>query len=130
MLSLNLWSGGRIQSDVERAEALAQASQKQESVTRDDVALLSTEAYLQWAHHKHMVALAQDNLKTHDRILRDFQTITQVDPGRRIDLNQAQVRYDNAQLAVVQHETEVTVAAERLARVLMAPAPAEPAKKN
>lgn len=126
VLSLNLWSGGRIQSDVERAEALAQASQKQESVTRDDVALLSTEAYLQWAHHKHMVALAQDNLKTHDRILRDFQTITQVDPGRRIDLNQAQVRYDNAQLAVLQHETEVTVAAERLARVLMAPAPAQP----
>ena len=126
VLSLNLWSGGRIQSDVERAEALAQASQKQEGVTRDDVALLCTEAYLQWAHHKHMVALAQDNLKTHDRILRDFQTITQVDPGRRIDLNQAQVRYDNAQLAMLQQETEVTVASERLARMLMAPTPAQP----
>lgn len=126
VLSLNLWSGGRIQSDVERAQALAKASQKQEGVTRDNVALLGTEAYLQWAHHKQMVALAQDNLKTHGKILRDFQTITQVDPGRRIDLNQAQVRYDNAQLAVLKNETEVIVAAERMTRMLMAPAPAEP----
>jgi outer membrane protein, adhesin transport system len=126
VLSLNLWSGGRIQSDVERAEAQAQASQQQEGITRDDVALLGTEAYLQWAHQKQMVALAQENLSTHAKILRDFQTITQVDPGRRIDLNQAQVRYDNAQLAVLKNETEMAVAAERLARLLMAPAPAEP----
>lgn len=126
VLSLNLWSGRRIQSDVERAEALAQASQKQEHITRDDVALLSSEAYLQWAHHKNMVSLAQENLNTHDKILRDFQTITQVDPGRRIDLNQAQVRHDNARLVLLKSETEMAVAAERVSRMLMAPAPAEP----
>ncbi|MFY9182830.1 MAG: TolC family protein [Limnohabitans sp.] len=125
-LSLNLWSGGRIQSDVERSEALAKASQKQEQITRDDVALLSSEAYLQWAHARQMVSLAQDNLNTHDKILQDFQTITQVDPGRRIDLNQAQVRHDNARLVLLKNETERAVAAERLARMLMAPAPAEP----
>lgn len=126
VLSLNLWSGGRIQSDVERSEALAQASQKQESITRDDVALLSTEAYMQWAHHQQMVLLAQENLKTHEKILQDFQTITQVDPGRRIDLSQAQVRHDNAKLVLLKSETEMAVAAERVARMLMAPAPAEP----
>lgn len=125
-LSLNLWSGGRIQSDVERSEALAKASQKQEQITRDDVALLSSEAYLQWAHARQMVSLAQENLNTHDKILQDFQTITQVDPGRRIDLNQAQVRHDNARLVLLKNETERAVAAERLARMLMAPAPAEP----
>ncbi|WP_416558900.1 TolC family protein [Limnohabitans sp. yimb22184] len=125
-LSLNLWSGGRIQSDVERSEALAKASQKQEQITRDDVALLSSEAYLQWAHARQMVSLAQQNLSTHDKILQDFQTITQVDPGRRIDLNQAQVRHDNARLVLLKNETERAVAAERLARMLMAPAPAEP----
>ena len=96
VLNLNLWSGGRIQADVDRAQAQAQASRKQEAVTRDDVALLGSEAYLQWAHQQRMVALAEDNLGTHQKILRDFQTITQIDPGRRIDLNQAQVRYDNA----------------------------------
>ena len=125
-LSLNLWSGGRIQSDVERAQALAKASQKQEQITRDDVALLSSEAYLQWAHTRQMVSLAQENLSTHAKILQDFQTITQVDPGRRIDLNQAQVRHDNAKLLLLRNETERAVAAERLARMLMAPAPDEP----
>lgn len=126
VLSLNLWSGGRIQSDVERSQSLALASQKQEDITRDDVALLSSEAYLQWAHHRHMVSLAQENLNTHDKILRDFQTITQVDPGRRIDLNQAQVRFDNARLVLLKSETEMAVAAERVARMLMAPPPPEP----
>jgi outer membrane protein TolC len=125
-LSLNLWSGGRIQSDVERSEALAKASQKQEHITRDDVALLSSEAYLQWAHSKQMVKLAQENLSTHEKILQDFQTITQVDPGRRIDLNQAQVRHDNARLVLLKNESEMAVAAERVARMLVAPAPAEP----
>ena len=126
VLSLNLWSGGRIQSDVERAEALTKTSQKQEHVTRDDVALLSSEAYLQWAYHSQMVLLAQDNLNKHQKILRDFQTITQVDPGRRIDLNQAQVRYDNAQLSLLKSQTEMAGSAERLARMLMAPAPVKP----
>jgi len=126
VLSLNLWSGRRIQSDVERSQAQAKASQKQELITRDDVALLTSEAYLQWAHHKQMMALAHDNLATHEKILRDFQVITQVDPGRRIDLNQAQVRYDNAQLVLLKSEADMRLAAERLARMLMAPAPTEP----
>lgn len=126
VLNLNLWSGGRIQADVDRAQAQAQASRKQEAITRDDVALLGSEAYLQWAHQQRMVALAEDNLGTHQKILRDFQTITQIDPGRRIDLNQAQVRYDNARLALLKSETDKAVAAERLSRVLMAPVPAQP----
>ena len=126
VLNLNLWSGGRIQADVDRAQAQAQASRLQEAVTRDDVALLSSEAYLQWAHQQHLVALAQDNLGTHEKILRDFQTITQIDPGRRIDLNQAQVRYDNARLALLKSETDKAVAAERVSRVLMTPAPEQP----
>ena len=126
VLSLNLWSGGRIQSDVERAQAQVKASQQQEHLTRDEVALLGSEAYLQWAHHSQMVALARTNLLAHEKILQDFETISQVDTGRRIDLNQAQVRYDNARLALIRSETDMRVAAERVARVLMAPPPAEP----
>jgi adhesin transport system outer membrane protein len=126
VLNLNLWSGGRIQADIDRAEALTQASRRQETVTRDDVALLSSEAYLQWAHQHQMVALAENNLSTHEKILRDFQTITQFDPGRRIDLNQAQVRYDNARLGLLRSETDKAVAAERVSRMLMAPAPEKP----
>jgi outer membrane protein, adhesin transport system len=126
VLSLNLWSGGRIQSDVERSQAQAKASQKQEYINRDDVALITSEAYLQWAHQKRVYQLATENLGAHEKILNDFKIITQVDPGRRIDLNQAQVRFDNAQLSMIRSEIDLRVAAERLARMIMAPAPAEP----
>lgn len=126
VLSLNLWSGGRIQSDVERAQALTQAAQQQELLTRDDVAQLSSEAYLLWAHQKNMVSLAEQNLIAHEKILNDFQLISRVDPGRRIDLEQAQVRYDNARLTLVRSDTDMRVAAQRLSRMLMAPAPTEP----
>jgi len=126
VLSLNLWSGGRIQSDVERSQAQARASQNQESITRDDVALFTSEAYLQWAHHMKMTVLARENLNAHEKILNDFQIITRVDPGRRIDLNQAQVRFDNAKLSMIRSEIDMRLAAERLARMIMAPAPPEP----
>ena len=126
VLSLNLWSGGRIASDIERAKALSQASQLQEHLTRDEVALLSSEAYLQWAHHSHMTSLAEENLAAHEKILRDFQTISQVDSGRRIDLSQAQVRYENARIAVIRSQTDMRVSGERVSRMLMAPAPAAP----
>lgn len=126
VLNLNLWSGGRIQSDVERAEALTQAAQQQEYLTRDDVALLSSEAYLQWAHQKSMQRLAQQNLQAHEKILHDFRLISQVDTGRLIDLHQAQVRYDNARLALIRIETDLRTAAQRVERLLMAPGPVEP----
>lgn len=126
VLSLNLWSGGRIQSDVERAEAMTKAAQQQEYLTRDDVALLSSEAYLLWAHQKNMMSLAQKNLSAHEKILNDFRIISQVDSGRRIDLDQAQVRYDNARLAMIRAESDMRVAAERLTRMLMTPVPSEP----
>lgn len=126
VLNLNLWSGWRIQSDVERAQALTQAAQQQEHLTRDDVALLSSEAYLQWAHQTQMRVLAQDNLRAHEKILNDFQLISQVDTGRRIDLSQAQVRYDNARLALTRIEADLRTTAERVTRLLMAPVPVAP----
>ena len=126
-LSLNLWSGGRIQSDVARAQALALASQKQQAITRDEVALLSAEAYLQWAHQRDMLALAQANLAKHASILSDFEKIAQIDTGRRIDLDQARVRHDNARLIRLKTQTELDAAAQRLTRLLMAPLPDAPA---
>ena len=125
-LSLNLWSGGRISSDVERSQALAQASQKQQLVTRDEVARLSAEAYLLWAHHRDMLTLAEDNLATHQNILNDFEKIAQIDTGRRIDLDQARVRFDNANLIRLKNQTDLSVAIQRLSRMLMAPPPSAP----
>lgn len=125
-LRLNLWSGGRISADVERAQAIARASQKQQHITRDEVALLSSEAYWQWAYQRDMLALALHNLATHQSILADFERIAEIDTGRRIDLDQARVRHDNAQLIWIRSQTELDAAAQYLTRMLMAPTPVEP----
>jgi adhesin transport system outer membrane protein len=65
-------------------------------------------------------------LAQHASILNDFEKIAQVDTGRRIDLDQARVRHDNARLIRLKTQTELDAAAQRLARLLMAPLPAEP----
>lgn len=125
-LSLNLWSGGRIQSDIERSESLFKASQFQQSIAQDDVALLSSEAYMQWAHFREMVFLSQENLVQHEKILNDFQKIFAVDKGRQIDLNQAQVRFENAKISLMKNESEMETSMQRVSRMLNRPLPAEP----
>lgn len=126
MVSLNLWSGLKIQSDIERSKAASDAGRHQIRLTRDDVALMTTEAYLVWAHQREMVRLAQSNVSSHERILLDFIKITEVDTGRRIDLNQAQVRFDNARLSLAQREADFASSSQRLRRMLLGQMPAEP----
>lgn len=123
---LNLWSGGRIEADAERAEALTLGSEYQEAMTRDDVALLAAEAYINWARSLAMSDLATKNVASHRVTLDDIQKIVNVDGGRRIDLEQAQVRMDNASLAKLQRQTELLQARQRLSRFWQASLPAKP----
>ncbi len=113
---LNLWSGGRIEAEAERAEALTLAGEAQQRLTQDEVALQSSEAYLGWLKGHDLLALAQRNLQAHLDTLHDIRTIAQVDTGRRIDLAQAQVRVDNARLAMHSRQAELAVAEHRLQR--------------
>ncbi len=125
-LTMNVWSGWAIESDVERSKALADAGRQQQRITRDDVALLATEAYLNWARSLQLVGLAQTNLKEHERIRQDLATITEIDIGRRVDLDQAQVRFENASLSLQQRQAELAVASQRLSRMLLGRMPPQP----
>ena len=125
-VSLNVWSGWRIESQVERARALSDAGQKQQQITRDEVALLAIEGYLNWARTGDLVRLAKDNLKAHERIRGNIATIVGIDTGRRVDLEQADVRLENARLSLQQRETEHEVARQRLTRMLLMSPPSEP----
>ena len=98
-MRLNLWSGGRIEAEANRAEALTQGGELAEAATRDDAALLAAEAYINWARSIELFNLAVRNLESHSVTLEDIRKIVAVDSGRQIDLNQAQVRMDNAALS-------------------------------
>lgn len=125
-VSMNLWSSWRIQSGVERSRALADSGRQQQRITRDDVALLATEGYLNWAHQQDMVRLAKDNLAQHQRILGNIGQIVEADSGRRIDYTQAQVRLTNAELALKQSTADLAIAQERLNRMLLGRLPDKP----
>lgn len=113
---VNLWSGGRIEAEAERAQAQTQSTASQALQTLDDVALQATEAYLGWVRQTDLTALAQRNLQVHQEILEDIRIIAEVDTGRRIDLQQAQVRVDNARLALELRQAELAQMTQKLRR--------------
>lgn len=123
---LNLWSGGRIEADARRAEALTAGSEFAEATTRDDVALLAAEAYINWARAIDMHNLAAKNYESHSVTLEDIRKIVAVDGGRELDFKQARVRMDNAALSKLQRETELKQARQRLMRFWIGPLPSKP----
>ena len=129
-MSVNVWSGWRIQSDVERSQAMANSAREQQKITRDDIALQCIEGYLNWAHQLEMVKLAEENLAFHRRVLGSTEVILQADRGRRVDRNQAMVRYQNAKLILAQRQGDLAQAADRLSRMLLGQMPQEPSGLN
>jgi adhesin transport system outer membrane protein len=77
---------------------------------------LAAEAYINWARGLEMADLATKNLESHQITLNDIRKIVAVDAGRRIDLEQAQVRMDNAKLIKLQRDTDLAQARQRLTR--------------
>ena len=129
-LNMNVWSGWRIQADVERSQAMASSAREQQKITRDDIALQCIEGYLNWANQLEMVKLAEENLAFHRRVLGSTETILQADRGRRVDRNQAMVRYQNAKLILAQRQGDLAQAADRLSRMLLGEMPQEPSGLN
>jgi len=125
-VTFNIWSGGRIQADVDRSTSISSARLQQQRLTRDEVGLLALEAYLNWSRGLDLVTLAQANVNTHRRILNDVRKITQIDKGRMIDQDQVEVRLENAELTLRQRQTEMEIAAQRLERMLLGSLPLKP----
>lgn len=125
-MNLNIWSGWRIQSEVERAQSVHNAQRQQQRITRDEVAFLVVDAYLNWMRSSELVGLAQKNLAAHERLTRDVQKIAAIDQGRGIDVDQAQVRTENARLLLDQRLTEQQIYSQRLQRMLLGRLPQNP----
>jgi outer membrane protein TolC len=113
---VNLWSGGKIEAEAQRAEALTLASEYQQANTLDEVAQLAAEAYINWDKTADLYSLAVRNVNAHRETLNDIQKIAQADTGRRVDYEQALVRMENATLALQQRKSDFAQAMQRLRR--------------
>lgn len=114
--SYTLYAGGGIEAAVVRAQALQRAADGKTASTLDEVGVQAAEAYIVWARQLETLQLARENLQALQRIRDDVRRIVEVDPGRRVDLAQAEVRVNAAALAVEQRDGELAQAAARLAR--------------
>lgn len=113
---VNLWSGGKIEAEATRAEALTRAAELQRDGTLEDVALQASEAYINWDKTADLYSLAVRNLNSHRETLEDIQKIAEVDTGRRIDYEQALVRMENAALTLQQRKADLVQAMQKLRR--------------
>jgi len=113
---VNLWSGGKIEAEAQRAEALTLASEYQQANTLDEVAQLAAEAYINWDKTSDLYSLAVRNVNAHRETLNDIQKIAQADTGRRVDYDQALVRMENATLALQQRKSDFAQSIQRLRR--------------
>lgn len=121
-----LYAGGSIEAGVARAEHLVRVADGKLKASRDEVAQQAGEAYLQWARGLEQLALARKNMRVLQLIRDDVQSIVEVDKGRMVDLNQAEVRVRAGALTVSHREVELEQARLRLTRYLESGVPAEP----
>lgn len=115
-VTYTVYAGGAIVAGIERAQAGLRGANSKTGATRDDVALQAAEAYLGWGRSLQLLRLASTNLGAHERILDDIRAIVEVDPGRRVDQRQAELRVSAARLIVSQRQVELVQARNRLAR--------------
>ena len=125
-VNLNIWSGWRIQSGVERAQATLDSRKHQHRITQDEVAFLVIEAYLNWIRTGELIRIAKTNLAAHERLRSDILKIVKVDQGRRIDVDQAQVRVESARLSLQERLAEHEIHALKLSRMLLGALPSNP----
>ncbi len=125
-VSLNLWSGGRISADVDRARAQVDASRHSVDITRDQVAQLAVQGYLNWARSQELERSARENHLAHQRLHALVSKMVEADPGRSVDLEQVRARLAGAQLMLEQNKAGLAIAAERVRRMLLGVVPREP----
>lgn len=121
-----VYAGGGIEAAVDRAEHQVRAAEGKVSSTQDEVTQQTAEAYLLWARSLEQKKLAAQNLKVLTEMSDDVRKIVAVDPGRAVDLSQANVRVNAAALILYQRDVDLIQARTRLSRYVGEGLPKQP----
>lgn len=122
---LNLWASGGIEAQVRRETLNEQALASTEVQTREDVALLVSQAWLRVVRAETLLDATRASLARHEELEGDFAAIAQIDVGRRYDLIQARTRTEQVRLQVADREAEIALARATLERFTHQPLPPE-----
>lgn len=132
-LAMNLFNGHKTRAEVARRNALYESAGYQVEDTREAVAARSVEVFLEVLRGRELLALAEDNVKSHATMADKVKRSVDRGVGQKADFQQVQGRLALANATLVARKGDLDQARARYQRVvgelpgdLQAPAPAAP----
>lgn len=104
VVSQLLWDGNATRSEVQRRVALLNSAEHSVDDTQNAIAFRATEVYIEVLRSQELVALAQDNVKSHETTLSNVLAKQSSGVGNRADVEQA-----TARLALMKSRSEGVV---------------------
>jgi len=92
ILSQMLWDGLGVRSEVERRQAISDSAAHKAYSISSDIALQTTDAYLEVLKNREFVGFAKENLAAHQKTYDQVKLRADRGVGRRADLEQIEAR--------------------------------------
>ncbi len=114
----NLFNGFDTEYQLKQTAARARSALFQIYDAADNVALQAIQAYMDVLKQKRLVALAETNVSSHERILSQIRERNDSGVGRRSELQQTEGRVARAHASLIAQQNNLQDAATRLHEVL------------
>lgn len=113
---LNLYSWGAVSAEVERDKHKQDYFIYKYYETREQLGKSIGELYLSALRAKENVAIYQESMNRHQKIVNDLKIVVSYDRGRNFELNEAMSRLNQAETTKLSYERQMQLALSRLNR--------------
>lgn len=113
---MNLYAWGGIEAEIERDKHKEGYYQHKLTETKEVMGQQIGQLYLTALRAKEMIAVYQESLKRHEKILKDLKVIATYDPGRNFEVNEAMTRKNQVESSILMQQRVMTTALNQLSR--------------
>ncbi|WP_018651177.1 TolC family protein [Actinobacillus capsulatus] len=101
---INLYSWGAVEAEIERDKHRVEYYQHKFSETRETMGQTIGQYYLSALRAKENIAIYQESLARHKKLIEDLKIIVSYDPGRTFELNEAVTRRNQVETNIARQE--------------------------
>lgn len=113
---LNLYSFGAVEAEVERDEHKAGYYKHKLTETREVIGQKISQLYLSALRAKENIAVFQESLQRHNKLIKDLNVIVGLDSGRESELSEAESRKNQVESSIAQQERILHTSLSQLTR--------------
>lgn len=113
---LNLYSWGAVESEIERDKHKEEFFRNKFYETREQLGKDIGSLYLTALRAKENIAVYQESLKRHDKMIKDLGVIVANDKGREFEINETLSRRNQVEATILSYERVMYNALSRLSR--------------